>query len=192
MNERLWSTLAMRAKLAKTLLALVLALSLTLNGGSMTSANAKPVSSPPVVTPVNDVTPCRHAKNGQRHYPCCPKHSPEKYFCTADCCTSVVPVVLFPFSRYLGGGRGGTYPNPCLPPAPGMNAQQTMAVLTAMASLETLSNEDLIPIVGLHGWSPVKRLRMGRLARPAFNSGPPHGPRPLSAINRLDDWRWPS
>src|SRR5574337_369546 len=90
----------MRAKLAKTLLALLLALSLTLNGGAMTSAHEKPVSSPSVVTPFNYVTPCRHAKNGQRHHPCCPKHSPDKYFCTADCCTSVVPVALQPHAQF--------------------------------------------------------------------------------------------
>ena len=88
----------MHAKLAKTLLALVLALSFTLNGGAMTSAHAKPFSSPPVVTPVNDVTPCHHAKNGQRHHPCCPKHSPDKHLVLL---TAAQASFRFCFSRML-------------------------------------------------------------------------------------------
>src|SRR6476619_4978745 len=90
----------MHAKMAKLLLALVLALSFTLNGGAMTSAYAKRVSSPTAVTMVSDVMPCHHAKDGQRDHPCCPRHCPDKHSCAADCCTSVIPALLQPHAQF--------------------------------------------------------------------------------------------
>jgi hypothetical protein len=84
----------MLVRLQKALFALILALSFILNGGAMQAAHAsKPVPSP-AMNMAHGASPSGHAKHAGKSHPCCPHQSQHKASCTADCCTSVIPVTL--------------------------------------------------------------------------------------------------
>jgi hypothetical protein len=89
--SRFCSTLAMRFRLHRALLALVFALSFILNGSAMQLAHS--------------AMPDMSAADAEKHHPCCPRQNQNKASCTADCCTSVIPVMVqagtqFTFVQY--------------------------------------------------------------------------------------------
>jgi hypothetical protein len=104
-HPRFWFTRTMHVRPHKALLAFVFALSFILNGSAMQTVHAyKPV--PPLAMKMADgAMPCHHAGDAEKHHPCCPGQGHEKASCTADCCLSVMPVMIqantqFTFVQY--------------------------------------------------------------------------------------------
>jgi len=92
-------------RLHKALFAFVLALSFILNGSAMQAAHAAMSTSPPAMRMANDAMPYINAADAEKHHPCCPQQNHDKTSCTADCCTSVIPVIVqadaqFTFVQY--------------------------------------------------------------------------------------------
>jgi hypothetical protein len=83
----------MRFRLQKALLAVVFALSFILNGSAMQLAHADKPAAPAAMNMASGAMPCDHAMNAEKHHPCCPQQGQDKASCTADCCTSVLPMM---------------------------------------------------------------------------------------------------
>ena len=106
MRSRFCSTFAMHVRLHKALLAVVFALSFILNGSAMQMAHAHKSIPPAAMKLASDAMPCKDAGHTGKDHPCCPEQGQEKASCTAECCTSVLPVTLdtntqFTFVKYL-------------------------------------------------------------------------------------------
>jgi hypothetical protein len=84
----------MGTRLTRALIAFVFALSFIVNGAAMQVAYAHTSVPAPQMTMAGHAMPCHEAAKGEKHYPCCPQHSPEKASCAADCCMSTVPMTV--------------------------------------------------------------------------------------------------
>jgi hypothetical protein len=72
----------------------------------MQLAHADKPAAAPAMSMASSAMPCDHAMNAEKHHPCCPQQGQDKASCTADCCTSVLPVMAqagmqFSFVKYL-------------------------------------------------------------------------------------------
>src|ERR1700756_5116960 len=82
----------MRGRLSKGFVAFILALAFMLNGGAMQAARAHSNTATHATVMTEHPMPCHKSGAAKQHHPCCPGHSEDKAACTADCCTSVVPL----------------------------------------------------------------------------------------------------